>query len=173
MAAGVQGDLGPKAPEENCRSCLAWGRNTCASLLARTSIASWGGILMAPLLAAIVAMSLLLSQRIAAQKQALAQIISECRQDVGLAYRTLQAKGRIGAISAEDLKSALLTMWDTGDSDTQARRAHMFAGKHAAIVSCALRFQLGTIPRALQQARFTIQSSAMPKLCNAKGNAMR
>ena len=120
-SAVAQGDISGDAAQDGCTECGAWGRDTCTAILASSSIASWGGILMAPLLAIDVAMSLLLSQRIAAQKQALAQIISECRQDVSLAYRALQAKGRVSGISVEDLKSALATMWETNDSETQAR----------------------------------------------------
>jgi hypothetical protein len=74
---------------------------------------------MAPLFAAVVSVSLLLSQRIAAQKQTLAQIISECRQDVNLAYLSMQETGQIQGISAEDLVSSLATMWDTNDHETQ------------------------------------------------------
>ena len=117
--AAVQGDLGENASDVLCRTCLAWGRDTCSSLLSNTGIASWGGVVMAPLFAIVVAMSLLLSQRIAAQKQALAQIVSECRQDVDMAYLALQQRGKITGITLEDLVSALVTMWDTQDADTQ------------------------------------------------------
>ena len=74
LCSCVQGNLGSHASDEACKGCTAWGRDTCTSILASTSIASWGGILMAPLLAVVVAMSLLLSQRVASQKQALAQV---------------------------------------------------------------------------------------------------
>lgn len=119
----LQADVGPKATEQACRGCFAWGRDTCSSILSTTGIASWGGILMAPLFAVVVSLSLLLSQRIAAQKQALSQIISECRQDVNLAYLSLQECGKIQGISPEDLVSALATMWDTNNEETQVRPA--------------------------------------------------
>ena len=62
------------------------------------------------------------------------QIVSECRQDVSLAFRNLQAKGRISGISLEDLRSALATMWDTQDNETRVRSC---ACKFACKFACA------------------------------------
>jgi allophanate hydrolase subunit 1 len=86
-------------------------------LLTDGGIASWGGILMVPLFATVVAISLTLSQRVASQKQALAQMVNSCRQEVDAAYRSLQVAGRIQGIQMGDLLSALALLWESGDAD--------------------------------------------------------
>jgi hypothetical protein len=73
---------------------------------------------MAPLFAAVSAMSLLLSQRIASQKQALWQLLSDCRKFVDGAQHGLQTNGRIQSSQIEDVRMALAMLWETGFADT-------------------------------------------------------
>lgn len=117
----LQADLGSNSSDAACAACTAWGADTCAAVLATGGIASWGGIVMAPLFAAVSAASLLLSQRVASQKQALSQMLSECRQDVDAAYRSLQTTGRVAGMAVGDVRAALTMLWESGDSEAMAR----------------------------------------------------
>ena len=83
---------------------------------------------MAPLLATVAAASLLLSQRVASQKQALAQMLAECRQDVAGAHSTLQATGRTAGMAVADVRAALTMLWESGDADAAVRHTRPCAG---------------------------------------------
>ena len=65
----MQGDVGSASDDAECSSCLAWGRDTCATILKASGVSYWGAWVMAAFLTVAAATSIVLSQRISSERQ--------------------------------------------------------------------------------------------------------
>eukprot|EP00892_Ulva_mutabilis_P001971 jgi/Ulvmu1/11775/UM008_0189.1 len=119
-------DKGPGASLSQCTDCEAIGRDTCADLLAAGGISSWGGLLMAPLFAAVAALAHVTADRILTQKQMLSVAVIDARAAVAAAYDALQAHGTLAGFDAAGIAAALTVMCEA-EHDVLLDEARAFA----------------------------------------------
>lgn len=64
----MQGEVGSDSDDVACTTCLAWGRDTCETIL-NSGVLYWGAWVVAPFLTAAAAISIVISQRISSERQ--------------------------------------------------------------------------------------------------------